>query len=137
VCIKAPNPGTGAALRFVRVQRSLTLSLEEFGALTLEAEAERYSVSTTQLARRAVGYYLSDRGSGRMAWQVPRLSQEPARQPALQLALDLDADSWNELDREAERQGVALERLLEHAIVYFLADLDAGRVERRMLEEDA
>jgi hypothetical protein len=72
-----------------------------------------------------------------MAWRVPGLSPEPARQPALQLALDLDADSWNELDREVERQGVSLERLLEHAIIYFLGDLDAGRVERRMLEEGA
>jgi hypothetical protein len=135
VCIAAPNPGEVAALRFLRVQRLLTLSLDEFGASTLEAEAERYSVSTTGLARHAVHYYLSDLDSGRMALRVPRLPQAGPRGPALELALDLDADSWNELDREAERQEVPLERLLEHAIVYFLADLDAGRVERRMLED--
>jgi hypothetical protein len=119
------------------VQRLLTLSLEEFGASTLDAEAERYSVSPVRLARHAVRYYLSDRDSGRMALRVPGLSQAGTRQPALELTLDLDADSWNELDHEAERQEVSLERLLEHAIVYFLADLDAGRVERRMLEEDS
>jgi hypothetical protein len=119
----------------LRVQRLLTLSLEEFGASTLEAEAKRYSVSAAGLARHAVRYYLSDRDSGRMALRVPRLSQPATRQPALELTLDLDADSWNELDREAERQEVSVERLLEHAIVYFLADLDAGRVEQRMLDE--
>jgi hypothetical protein len=131
----APNPGTVAALRFRRLQRLLVLSLEEFGASTLEAEAERYSVSPAGLARHAVRYYLSDRGSGRMALRVPRFLQDAAREPALELKVDLDPDSWRELEVEAERQGVSVERLLAHAIVYFLGDLDAGRVERRMLEE--
>jgi hypothetical protein len=119
------------------LQRLLTLSLEEFGASTLEGEAERYSVSTTRLAQRAVRYYLSDRDSDRMALRVPRLSQDRARRPALELTLDLDSDSWNELKDEAERQEVSVERLLEHAIIYFLSDLDAGRVERRVLGEEA
>jgi hypothetical protein len=120
----------------LRLQRLLTLSLEEFGASTLEGEAERYSVSPAELGRQAVRYYLSDRDSGRMALRVPRLSEDPSRKPALELRLDLDPHDWLELEEEAERQQVSVERLLEHAIVYFLADLDAGRVERRMLEED-
>ena len=119
------------------LQQLLTLSLEEFGASTLVGEAARYSVSTTRLAQQAVRYYLSDRDSGRMALRVPRLSQERAGQPALELTLDLDSDSWNALRQEAERQEVSVERLLEHAIIYFLADLDAGRVERRVLGEEA
>jgi hypothetical protein len=136
VCIEAPNPGTVAALRFLRLQRSLLLSLEEFGASKLEAEAKRYSVSPAELGRYAVRYYLSDRDSERLAWRVPRLSRETGRQPALELELDLDPDTWPDLDEEAERQEVSVERLLTHAIIYFLADLDAGRVELRMLEED-
>jgi hypothetical protein len=117
------------------LQRLLLLSLEEFGASTLEAEAERCSVSPGALGGHAVRYYLSDRDSGRMALRVPRLSQDAAREPAFELKLDLDADTWRELDKEAQRQEVSVERLLTHAIIYFLADLDAGRVERRMLEE--
>jgi hypothetical protein len=117
----------------MRLRRLLTLSLEEFGASTLEGEAERLSVTPAELARQAVRYYLSDRGSGRMALRVPRLSGGAAREPAMKLELELDEDVWRELDGEAQRQGVSLERLLEHAVVYFLADLDAGRVERRML----
>jgi hypothetical protein len=125
-----------AALRFMRVQRMVTLALEEFGASTLEAEAERYSVSPAELGSHAVRYYLSDRDSGRMALRVPQLSQEPAGKPVLALSIDLDADTWRELEEEAQTQQVSVERLLVHAIVYFLADLDAGRVERRMLDED-
>ena len=120
----------------MRVQRMVTLALEEFGASTLEAEAERYSVSPAELGSHAVRYYLSDRDSGRMALRVPQLSQEPAGKPVLALSIDLDADTWRELEEEAQTQQVSVERLLVHAIVYFLADLDAGRVERRMLDED-
>jgi hypothetical protein len=130
----APNPGGVAALRFLRVQRMVTLALEEFGASTLEAEAERYSVSPAELGGHAVRYYLSDRDSGRMALRVPQLSQEPAGKPVVALSIDLDADIWRELEEEAQNQQVSVERLLVHAIVYFLADLDAGRVERRMLD---
>jgi hypothetical protein len=137
VCIAAPNPGAGAALRFVRVQRLLLLSLEEFGAAGLEEQAERYSVTPAQLGRHAVRYYLSERDSGRMALRVPRFTQDTARDPALKIKLDLDPDTWQELDREAERQEVSIERLLAHAVMYFLADLDAGRVEERMLEDES
>jgi hypothetical protein len=135
VCTAAPNPGEVAALRFVRLQRLLLLSLEEFGASTLTELAERYSVTPAELGQHAVFYYLSDRDSGRMALRVPRQSREAVREPALELKLDLDPDAWRELEDEAERQEVSVECLLAHAIIYFLADLDAGRVERRMLEE--
>jgi hypothetical protein len=125
-----------AALRFLRLQRLLLLSLEEFGASTLEAEAERFLVSPAELGGYAVRYYRSDRNSERMAWKVPPLLQDTGRQQALELELELDPDTWRYLDEEAERQEVSVERLLTHAIIYFLADLDAGRVELRMLEED-
>jgi hypothetical protein len=118
----------------VRVQRLLLLSLEEFGASALAEQAERYSVTPAQLGRHAVRYYLSERASGRMALRVPRFTEDPDREPSLELKLDLDPDTWQELDKEAERQEVSIERLLAHAVMYFLADLDAGRVERRMLE---
>ena len=126
-----------AALRFLRLQRLLLLSLEEFGASTLEAEAERFLVSPAELGGYAVRYYLSDRTSERMAWKVPSLPRDTGPQPALELKLDLNPDTWRDLDKEAERQEVSVERLLTHAIIYFLADLDAGRVELRMLEEDS
>jgi hypothetical protein len=130
----APNPGGVPALRFLRVQRMVTLALEEFGASKLEAEAERYSVSPAELGSHAVRYYLSNRDSGRMALRVPQLSKEPAGKPVLALSIDLDTDTWRELEEEAQTQQVSVERLLVHAIVYFLGDLDAGRVERRMLD---
>jgi hypothetical protein len=42
------------------------------------------------------------------------------------------------LSREAERQRVTVEELINYAAVYYLADLDSGRVssERPPLDED-
>jgi hypothetical protein len=122
-------------LRFLCLQRLVWLSLEEFGSSMLEGKAERYSASPAELGRQAVRYYLSDRDTGRTALRVPRLSRSPARHPVLELRIDLDPDSWRELDEEAHRQEVSVERLIEHAIMYFLADLDAGLVEQRMLDD--
>jgi hypothetical protein len=118
------------------VSRRLSVSLDEFGATALKEHADRYSVSVDELGSRAARYYLADRGSGRVALKVPRLPRGAAGKPVLRLTVDLDDGSWRELAAEAERQGVSTETLLVHAILYFLADLDSGRVERRMLEDE-
>jgi hypothetical protein len=115
----------------------LSLSLDEFGASALEEHAERYSMSPAELASRAARYYLSDRDSGRMALRVPRLPTGASESPVLRLTVDLDDESWRELAAEAKRQDVSVEALLAHAVMYFLADLDSGRIERRMLEDES
>jgi hypothetical protein len=117
------------------VSRSLPLALDEFGASALREHAECFSASPERLARRAARYYLDDRDSGRLALRVPRF--EGAREKsALQLTVELDQGSWRELEAEATRQEVSVEALLEHAVLYFLADLDSGRAERRILEDE-
>jgi hypothetical protein len=113
----------------------LSLALDEFGASALEQQAERFSVAPGELASRAARYYLSDRGSGRLALRVPRL-EAARRKPALRLMVELDGDRWRELEAEATRQGVSVEALLEHAVLYFLADLDSGRAEWRILGDE-
>jgi hypothetical protein len=112
----------------------LSLSLDEFGAFALEDMAERFSLSPAELARHAARYYLLDRDSGRTALCVPRLPRGGAGKRALRLKLDLDVDTWRELEAEARRQDVSVEVLLQHAILYLLADRDSGRVARRMLD---
>ena len=51
---------------------------------------------------------------------------------ACELELRLPAREWGRLQAEAERQKVNLERLLEHATIRFMADLDAGRVTEQL-----
>jgi len=67
---------------------------------------------------------------------VPRLASGDAGKRALRLRLDLDADTWRELEAEARRQDGSVDALVRHPIFYLLADLDSGRAARRILEED-
>lgn len=43
------------------------------------------------------------------------------------VTIELDDFGYTSLTEEAERQGVALEELIEHAAMYYLADLHSGR----------
>ena len=49
--------------------------------------------------------------------------------------VELDDATWGALSEEADRQGVSTELLAMHALLYFLADIDSGRVAE--LLEDA
>jgi len=54
--------------------------------------------------------------------------------PALHSAtIKLSEFAWTSLLEEARRQGVSVEELLAHAAMYYLADLDSGRVAARVL----
>ena len=48
--------------------------------------------------------------------------------------VDLDEDTLEALEEEAQRHGMATHRLAEHALLYFLADLDSGRAAARLGE---
>jgi hypothetical protein len=58
---------------------------------------------------------------------------------AMRLTLTLSPFVSEGLTREAKRQQITVEELINYAAVYYLADLDSGRlvVDRPPLEEDA
>ena len=113
------------------MRRSLKLALDEFGRATLEGEAARYSVSPGELVGNAVKYYLSDLDSGRPALKVPRFARA-ASSPDLEVEVNIDDSAWDQAEAEASRQRIPLERLLEHAAMYLIADLDSGEVAARI-----
>lgn len=82
----------------------------------------------------ALRCYLGDRDAGRPAWPYPGFlrGSEPPREESVEIG---DAGLWRELEEEAERQGVSAEQLAEHAAFYFAAELDAGRVTQRILDD--
>jgi hypothetical protein len=118
------------------MRRSLKFALDDFGRATLEAEAMRYSVSPGELMGQAVEYYLGDRDSGRPALRVPRFGRGQD-ESTLELEVDLDDATWEQAELEAARQSVSLERLLEHAALYLVADLDSGNVAARIAAQAA
>lgn len=71
-------------------------------------------------------YYLADRETDRLAWRAPRFMDRSDASGSL--TVELDDATWRAVSEEALRQGVATEALATHAVIYFLADLDSGRV---------
>ncbi len=48
------------------------------------------------------------------------------------LSLPLDEFAWEAVQTESARLGVAAEELVAFSVLYYLADVDSGRVARRI-----
>jgi hypothetical protein len=110
--------------------KSMTLRLDSFGREALSEFAEELDDSASAVVRTASLYYLADRDSGRPAWRVPRFVR--SARDADGFVVDLDDHTFAALRQEASGQGVDPARLAEHALLYFLADLDGGRLAERV-----
>jgi hypothetical protein len=112
---------------------SVRLELDDFGSEALDAQV-RGGSTRDAVIRTAARYYLADRGSGRLAWRPPRFVRagEPAAGPVTDVTLD--DETMEALEEAAAHHGVATHRLAEHALLYFLADLDSGRAATRLGE---
>jgi hypothetical protein len=108
----------------------MTLRLDSFGQRALSDFTEESHDSASAVVRTASLYYLADRDSGRAAWRVPRFLRESPNVEGLEV--DLDDDTFAALRREASGQGVEPARLAEHALLYYLADLDGGGLAERV-----
>jgi hypothetical protein len=112
------------------VPRAVRLQLDGFGRRMLEEEAHRRRASTDDVIEAAALYYMLDMRANRLTVRVPRLERSaPVGNGAgpVWLGPRLDAEAWGALEREAARQCVPLERLLEHLILYYLADVERSR----------
>jgi hypothetical protein len=112
---------------------SVRLELDDFGKEALEAQVRRGSTRDAVI-RTAARYYLGDRESGRLAWRPPPFARRGEQAADAITDIDLDEDTMEALEAEARRQGVAAHQLAEHALLYFLADLDSGRAATRLGE---
>jgi hypothetical protein len=112
------------------MMKIVIVRLDRFGQEALEEHLRGTADSENDALDVAVRYYLSDAGSGRVAWKVPR--KTTLADPAGELELELDDDLHGELRREARRQHVSPDLLAMHALMYYLADLDSGRAAARL-----
>ena len=106
--------------------KDLTLKLDDFGRQALQRFSRRGQGSAAKAVRTASLYYLAEREAHRPAWKVPRFAA--AAKPGQSVTVELDDETWTALRDEAASQGVAVETLTLHAVMYFLADIDSGRI---------
>jgi hypothetical protein len=112
----------------------LPLTLSPFGWASLETRAGSDGFDVDQMIEQACAHYVSELDTGRLATDLPRFDpDEPTGSPRT-VSLDLDRSSVEALDREAQRRGISTARLIRHATLVYLADLDAGRVADRLAE---
>jgi len=48
------------------------------------------------------------------------------------MALELDGFAAEAIDEEADRLGVSVEELVSFSVLYYLADVDSGRISREI-----
>jgi len=117
--------------RFVTLRISC-LAADALGEGHLEGADRRREVTV----ETAIRFYLRDKGSGVAAWPFPDFLRGSEVREEVDLRLGLDEKLWREFEAEAGRQGVSLEQLAEHAAFYLAAELEAGRITQRILEDD-
>jgi hypothetical protein len=112
------------------VTRHVVLNLDEFGRHALETFVRQRRRSHSAAVRTAALYYLADKDAERPTWPVPRFASA-RRAPngnTATVRIKLDEETWKAVVQEADRQRVSVERLVEHATLYFLANFDSGRI---------
>jgi len=120
------RPGGG------RARHTLKLTFDEFGWQSLESEARRQNETLDDLLSRAAAYFDAERPTSRAAMRAPSFKRG-GRGIEREIRLEVNRDRWKGLEDEARRQGIPLERLLEHASLFYIADVDSGRVAERIL----
>jgi hypothetical protein len=119
--------------------RNVTLYLDAFGQRSLDRLVHEGEGSPAAAFRTAALYYLADRDAGRPAWRVPRFRSSSKTPSGQGLGVVFDDETWAALEEEAARQNVETAELAVHALLYFLADFDSGRLTEiieKTLDED-
>jgi hypothetical protein len=119
------------------LQRTVRVVIGAFGADSLRTAREREETHLPRSLMQAIRYYLIERDSERVAWPYPELRRgdpEPSGDGAVGVEVSLDDAVWKAFGEEAERQAVSVDRLAEHAALFFAADRDSGRLSRRILD---
>lgn len=117
----------------VKASHTLGLSRPAFEAIGSGGMAASDRAAARMEA--AIRCYLSDKGSGRPAWPYPGFLRESETQEDIELALRLDTGLWDSFESEAKSQGVSVQQLAEHAAFYLAAEIDAGRITQRILDD--
>jgi hypothetical protein len=122
-----------------RVKNPVTLRFDGFGWESLESQAARDGETLDESLSRAIAYFGAMLPTTRLAAVAPRFKPRDQGTPR-EIPLELTHGCWERLGHEAERQGIPLEQLLEHAAMLHLSDADSGRVADHVLDragEDA
>lgn len=113
----------------------VSVEVGEFAVEALAGEGGSGAGYAPARVSRAIRIYLADKDSGRPGWRYPGFLQHPDTAVREKLELDVDEELWAEFVTEAGRQDVTVEQLTEHAALYLAAEVNAGRITERILDD--
>jgi hypothetical protein len=116
-------------------KRRVTLGLSQLALEALMGDAAGSAAQTSVRMESAVSCYLGDRGADRPAWPYPGFLRGTETQEDVGVEFDVEGKLWGDFETEASAQGIAVEQLAEHAVFYFAAEVNAGRMTQRILED--
>lgn len=117
------------------MKRSVTISLGSFASKALAAEGKNGRRPSSISVERAIHCYLNDKASAGPGWRFPAFLRGRAPVEAIELHLEIDEGLWTSLEAEASSQDVNVQQMLDHAVLYFVAEVNAGRVTERILDD--
>ena len=115
--------------------RNVSVELGEFAYQALGGEDEKGAALVSARLPRVIEAYLADRDRGRPSWTYPAHLQEKEGQRTVPVELEIGVRSYDELGEEARQRGVSFGQLVGHAALYYLAEVDAGRMTQRILDD--
>jgi hypothetical protein len=117
------------------LKQEVIVQLGSFAYEALAGEAGKDADRVPARVVRAIRSYLHDKESGRPGWPYPAFARENGVGEKVELRLSIDDDLWRSLEAEAEGQGVTVQQMVEHVALYFAAEVNAGRVTQRILDD--
>lgn len=111
-----------------RMRRDLELEVTAFSEEALAKHARLQHRPVDEVVADALRYFVHSLAQERFARRVLRPAAADGKHRVRLLSFDLEPEQWARLDAEAESQEVSLPTLAHHAVIYYLADLDSGRV---------
>src|SRR5215211_2330034 len=100
----------------------------------------RRSATKREVALTLVGlaaeYYVAERNTPRTSARAPRWLDELDDRGIVKLEIELRGETWEALRERAREERTTVERLLEHATLQLIADIDSGRVTTRVAQDE-
>ena len=116
-------------------KRHVTVGLSQLAFDALMGGETNSAAQVTVRMESALRCYLGDRDIDRPAWPYPGFLRGSEVQGDVQVEFDAEDGLWRDFEEEATAQGITVEQLAEHTAFYFVAELNAGRLTKRILED--
>jgi hypothetical protein len=113
---------------------SVQVKLGSLAAHSLAASKDPDPERLALLLPRAIRFYFEERERDRSDWRYPPFL-DGTRLDGDAREVGLPDDLWQEVQAEADRQEVPPQDLVQHAVFYYGAARDEGRLTQRIAEE--